>query len=221
MGASPDNLDIIADLHSKGLLPGDAAIADIGCTQLRDATEADVQRFLDHFGVSANVARLARFNAFIAEHLTAVGFRYQSFDVVQAPMCEYFDLNEDRVRWGWRGAFDLILNFGTTEHVLNQLNAMRAMHDFAKPGGMIYSLFLRGGNMDHGLLHYTDKFVDLLCRANNYETVMRQDQGNHCTWIVMRKTSAAPFQPPLDIQLGEDFPPIAERPHWPWAPGRP
>lgn len=53
MGAAPDNFDIIAHLHSKGLLPGGAKIADIGCQQLRGAMPSDVRRFLSHFGSKA------------------------------------------------------------------------------------------------------------------------------------------------------------------------
>lgn len=112
------------------------------------------------------------------------GFAYRSFDIVEAPHCGYFDLNTDAVPQRHREAFDLLLNFGTTEHVLNQFNAMKTMHDLAKPGGLIYSLFIRGGHMEHGLLHYSDRFVDLLCTGNAYEIIWRSDQhepGNQCT----------------------------------------
>ena len=209
MGASSDNLDTIAALHAKRLLPSRGAIADLGCTQLRGATGEDVLRFLRHFGPieAAEAERLARHNTFLGEHLTAAGFRYQSFDIIEAPMCEHFDLNGDSVPERHRNAFDLVLNFGTTEHVLNQLNAMKAMHDMAKPGGLFYSLFVRGGHMDHGLLHYSDRFVDLLCAANRYDTVWRDDQnksGGECTWIVLRKVVAAPFAAPLDVEEESD-----------------
>jgi methyltransferase family protein len=80
--------------------------------------------------------------------------------------------------------FDLVLNFGTTEHVLNQFNAFRILHELAKPGGLIYSYFIRAGHMEHGLLHYSDRFVDLWMRFNEYEQVWRQDhnaKGEECT----------------------------------------
>jgi len=218
MGASPDNFDIIADLHRRGVLPTGGSIADLGCTQLRDAVPADVRRFLTHFGktpTDEEVARLAAHNTFITEHMKAAGFSYRAFDVVVAPDCEWLDLNSDEVPTRWRNHFDLVLNFGTTEHVINQFNAFRVLHDLTKPKGLIYSLFLRGGYMDHGLLHYSDRFIDLLCQANRYETIWRTDQnipGTECTWIVLRKTRDAPFAPQVDIQLGEEFPPMAERP---------
>lgn len=217
MGAAPDQLDVIADLHAKGLLPSGAAIADLGCTQLRGAGPNDVRRFFDLLRkpvAEKEIDRLAAHNTFITEHLSAAGFRYRAFDIVEAPDCEWFDLNKDTVSARWWWGFDLVLNFGTTEHVLNQYNAMRALHDFAKVGGLIYSMFIRGQSMDHGLLHYSDRFVDLLIAANGYETIWRDD-NNGCTWIVMRKASDQPFRAVIDVQEGDDFPPLVSPPDRP------
>lgn len=212
MGASPDNLDIIADLHRRGYLPTAGSIADLGCTQIRDATPDDVRRFLNCFGKTPpdlELARLAAHNTFITEHLKAAGFSYRSFDIVKAPDCNYLDLNRDRVSARWRGKFDLVLNFGTTEHVLNQFNALSVLHDLAKPSGLIYSCFIRGGSMEHGLLHYSDRFVDQWCHANRYETIWRDDQnerGGECTWIVVRRGSGSAFRPPIDVPQQLDQP---------------
>ena len=216
MGASADNLNIIADLHRRGLLPSRGAIADLGCTQLRDATPDDLRRFFARFAniADAELVRLATQDLFLCEHLKAAGFSYRSFDIVKAPDSSYLDLNRDRVPARWRGKFDLVLNFGTTEHVLNQFNAMTVLHDLAKPGGLIYSLFIRGGHMEHGLLHYSDGFVDQLCRANRYETILRDDlndRGQECTWIVMRKASASGFKPPIDVEQRIDLPKLRLR----------
>jgi hypothetical protein len=215
MGASAGNLDVIASLYRRGLLPRGGAIADLGCSQLRDAGVDDLRRFFDCFGAivpDEEIERLAAHNVFLTEHVKRAGFSYRAFDIVTAPDCEWLDLNSDRVPKRWRGHFDLVLNFGTTEHVLDQFNAFRTLHDLAKPGGMIYSLFLRGGNMDHGLLHYTDRFVDLLCEANCYDAVLRDDALDaHCTWMVMRKTSDEPFAAPVDGQYGGDFSSVSER----------
>jgi len=216
MGAAPDNLDTIAHLYRRGLLPRRGAIADLGCSQLRGASPDDLKRFFKCFNVTiddAEIERLAAHNVFLAEPIKRAGFFYRAFDIVEAPDCEWFDLNLDRVPKRRRGKFDLVLNFGTTEHVLDQANAFRTLHDLIKPRGMIYSLFLRSGNMDHGLVHYTDRFVDLLCEANCYQTILRDDASDgHCTWIIMRKTSDMPVAPPIDVQLGEDLPHMSEPP---------
>jgi hypothetical protein len=221
MGVSPDNLDMIGSLYRRGSLPRGGAVADLGCSQLRNASPDDVRRFFGYFGTNVpdqEIERLAAHNVFLTEHLKRAGLSYRAFDIVTAPDCEWLDLNSDRVPKRWRGHFDLVLNFGTTEHVLNQLNALRILHDLAKAQGLIYSYFVRGGYMDHGLLHYSDRFVDLLCAANGYETIWRSDQtdpGTQCTWIVLRKSGAAPFVPPIDVEIADDRPPLAAPPKKP------
>jgi hypothetical protein len=85
--------------------------------------------------------------------------------------------------------------------------AMKALHDFATPGGLIYSYFIRGGNMEHGLLHYSDRFVRLWMHANAYEEIWRSDAPNGaCTWIVVRKTTDLAFKAIVDVQEGEGLP---------------
>src|SRR6185437_17165684 len=97
--------------------------------------------------------------AFIGHCLTAAGFDYTSFDIVEAPFCRFLDLERDATPEP--GNFDLALNFGTTEHILNQFNAFKVLHELVKSGGLIYSYFIRAGHMEHGLVHYSDRFVSL------------------------------------------------------------
>jgi SAM-dependent methyltransferase len=215
MGSSNDNLDIIAYLCRTGLLPRAGAIADIGCQQLWDGDVDRLRAFFAEFGLCPDngaLERLAARGCFILEHLKLTGFRYRSFDIVEAPDCEYFNLNTDAVPARHRGAFDLVLNFGTTEHVMNQLNAMKALHDLTKHGGLIYSYFIRSAAMEHGLVHYSDRFVDLWMRANNYEQIWRCDPADGgCTWIVVRKTKLAEFNEIVDVQEGEGLPALVQR----------
>ena len=48
------------------------------------------------------------------------------------------DLNIHFVPADLQSKFDLVTNYGTTEHVLNQMLAMRSIHDLVKPGGLIH-----------------------------------------------------------------------------------
>jgi cyclopropane fatty-acyl-phospholipid synthase-like methyltransferase len=55
------------------------------------------------------------------------------------------DLNHDIVPEDWRSRFDLLINAGTTEHVVNHDNAFRVMHDLVKVGGfMIHEVPVAG-----------------------------------------------------------------------------
>lgn len=204
MAATTDQLDMILDLRKKDLIPRRTVVADIGCQQLYGATLERVDAFMQGvFPGKCNAEKYVQNGTFIGDILIDVGFEYRSFDIIEAPHCEYLNLNADAVPPHFLERADLTLNFGTTEHVLNQYNALKILHDFTKPGGLIYSLFLRGGNMEHGLLHYSDRFVNLWCRANQYEQVWRSDHnapGNECTWIIVRRTSDEPFKDIIDVQ---------------------
>jgi hypothetical protein len=213
MGTALDQLENIIDFHKRGLVPTGGTIVDIGCQQLYGADVAGIERFMSYFR-QGNVSGVplqeyAENGAFIGFPLTAAGFVYRSFDIVEAPFCEALDLNFGSLDERRVGIADLTLNFGTTEHVLNQYNALKILHDFTKPGGLIYSFFIRGGHMEHGLVHYSDRFVDLWCGFNNYEQIWRADHnvaGSECTWIAVRKTSDAAFKDIIDVQEGDGLP---------------
>jgi len=60
------------------------------------------------------------------------------------------------------------VNTGTTEHIANQENAFRVIHDFARVGAVMYHevpVCMFG----HGLINYSPKFFLQLFRQNLYE----------------------------------------------------
>ena len=81
------------------------------------------------------------------------------------------DLNQDNVPYRLRSSFDLVVNAGTTEHVVNQDNAFRVIHDLAKVGGVMMHEVPAGGMLTHGVVSYNAQFFWLLCRDNNYEVI--------------------------------------------------
>ena len=56
----------------------------------------------------------------------ALGFEHASIDIAGNSTIR-LDLNNDRVPETLRGAFDLVINAGTTEHLANQANVFRAI----------------------------------------------------------------------------------------------
>lgn len=98
---------------------------------------------------------------------------YTSYDVCPALKTEIFDLNHEQVPSNYRGAFDVILNFGTTEHVAHQLNSFEVMHDAMKVGGISFHQLPSIGFQDHGYFAYHGTFFDDLIKANGYQQVDR------------------------------------------------
>lgn len=102
---------------------------------------------------------------------TRLGFVHSALDTDGKYGSLDFDLNFDEVPEEERGKYDLITNHGTTEHLINQLNAFRVIHDFTRAGGyMAYELpFFGFTNMVYYCYH--PEFFESLARANDYDLI--------------------------------------------------
>lgn len=73
----------------------------------------------------------------------------------------------------FKESFDIVTNYGTSEHVANQENCFRNIDYFCKIGGaMIHAIALTRTYKEHGLYYYTIEFFEKLARANNYVIVI-------------------------------------------------
>lgn len=116
---------------------------------------------LEHLAESAPPAKL------LWEWL---GYNYACIDIDGGQnSISPFDLNYDAVPNQERGQYDIVTNFGTTEHVANQLNAFKIIHDLAKPGGIMWHNVPSQGYLNHGLINYNPKFFWMLARSNGYK----------------------------------------------------
>jgi hypothetical protein len=103
--------------------------------------------------------------------LRAAGFHYTSLDMFSDSTTMRFDLNTGRLPWRMRGVFDLVTNLGTAEHVINQYNVFRTMHDALKVGGVALCNVPFYGQANHGFFKYEPKFFTSLAVQNNYQII--------------------------------------------------
>jgi hypothetical protein len=179
MGISVTYLWYMAE---RGLLkPGDRVL-DIGASYLYDLTAEDVVRFCRRFGQDAasDVAddlaersrvRPGRQKLFLSELMRVAGFDYTSYDVCPGEDTIVFDLNREEMPAGDRGCYDLVLNFGTSEHVINQVNTFKVMHDALRVGGVLFHQSPSIGWVDHGYFAYHPRFFEDLKLANSYDRI--------------------------------------------------
>jgi hypothetical protein len=177
MGFNPGLLDQLAGWARDFDIRPDAAILDIGTSELFCADDPEsLNRFLAHFGAepytAAELARVAN-RAFAAELFQRAGFVYQAVDITPYPHTLRVDLNSGSLPFRHRSRYSLVLNSGTTEHVLNQHNAFRLIHDACKVGGLMYHGVPMTGDFSHGLINYNPKFFTRLQEANGYEILAR------------------------------------------------
>jgi hypothetical protein len=69
------------------------------------------------------------------------------------------------------GKYDFVTNHGTSEHLLNQYNCFKVMHDFCRPGGMMLHAVPFTVHLEHGFFNYQPNFFSALARYNSYETL--------------------------------------------------
>lgn len=184
MGIGSGDLDLLIRLRKAGCLEPPCAIIEIGAQQLSN-----------HFFDNERLRELARLFGADPAAIYALGkaasdrqgpqdlppdaplargfwewlgLRYAAIDIDGSPYSIPLDLNYDRAPKFARGAYHLVTNFGTTEHVTNQLNAFEIIHDLTMPGGVIIHNLPAQGHSNHGFFNYNMKFFWMLARSNNY-----------------------------------------------------
>ena len=65
--------------------------------------------------------------------------------------------------------YDLITNFGTTEHIFNQYEVYKTIHNLVKPNGFMLHFLPYQGFYNHGFYNYHPTFFFDLGKANNYK----------------------------------------------------
>ena len=112
--------------------------------------------------------------------------------------------------------FDITINTGTAEHVFNQAQLFRTIHDWTKPGGlMVHAAPVGAGWFDHGLYTYSPELFNLLAEANSYQFLAAfyfdidtaeigtdlSFQARTMAYMALRKTKDEPFRYPMQTRL--------------------
>ncbi len=186
-------LALLEDLRSRGVFNPSAnkplRLLDVGASNLYQGEPASLRAFASHLTqlpttpeTDAALQRLAdgsRYDAqrgglnesWLGQYLELCGVQYDSIDIAVGYKTRIIDLNAEALPEDCRKAFNIVLNCGTTEHLVNQLNAFNVIHDAASIGGFIVHQVPSSGFTDHGYFSYTGRFFFDLCRVNQYELV--------------------------------------------------
>ncbi len=243
MGVSAKVLSRILQFSDQGLLPPGASVMELGAQQLYcKGAEAYLAEFVARVGAKnpafRDVPKLQQREleslangGFTSGLLKACGYEYSAIDIFDADGTILFDLNRQEPTAEMRSRYDLVTNFGTTEHIINQYLAFKTMHEMAKVGGIIYNELPLAGFHMHGYFSYNPLLFIQLAEANRYEIVMQaygkndrdfvpapefmrlngfSDAGYYDLGIefVFRKTTDAPFCVPLETSTSLDVSPV-------------
>jgi len=120
-----------------------------------------------------------------------LGFKYDCVDIDGNFGSLTLDINFDSVPLQSRGKYGLTTNHGTTEHLLDQRNAFKMIHDFTKAGGLMLHALPFTVHLEHGFFNYQPNLFDALARYNSYQTLG--------TWVGpdWSLSSLVPWEPKL------------------------
>jgi SAM-dependent methyltransferase len=136
------------------------------------------------------------------EWMEARGWDYTCIDTDGHASALRLDLNTCSaldVGVGCANAFDVVTNHGTSEHVFNQHNVFKLMHDLTKLDGiMIHAVPTPKFGRPHGFYTYDEIVFHDLAYANNYEIerMYRKDDPYEIILVVLRKIANIPFDTP-------------------------
>ncbi|WP_417798466.1 hypothetical protein [Terasakiella pusilla] len=178
-------LSALKNMQEMGYVESGVKFLDIGSSNLYSAHLKELREFLSAFKDVRNLSdedieRLSKGSlydpvkgglneSFVGELLEWVNIDYQSFDIADGYKTKIFDLNKQEIDAEHFEKYDVVANFGTTEHLLNQMNAFGAIHDATKVGGVMIHEVPACGWIDHGYITYTARFFYDLATANKYE----------------------------------------------------
>jgi hypothetical protein len=211
----------IAKMKGRGLFgSGNIAVLDVGASNLYSASSREVLKFLVDHGQEVTSPEMTSFaermevgsrydstsggsnGAFVGELFEKAGFRYTSIDIADGYRTKILDLNHQHAPKEFIGAFDLVLNFGTTEHLLNQYNAFKVIHDSTRVGGYIVHSLPCAGYSNHGYFTYTPRCMFDIAGYNEYELIafwFEGPSGNNDLYSPVRDYSS--YFPSLEETL--------------------
>jgi hypothetical protein len=167
MAISLVGLQLIASLYKHGVLAHRRSVIEIGAQDLFPKQD-DIANLL----TSLMGYRWTSDIAITSELLyKTLGFElYECIDADGRHNALTFDLNKDLVQdYRCEERFDLVTNFGTTEHVFDQGRVFQSIHNLCAVKGLMIHEVPFQKRFSHGLYMYQPTFFYDLAGANRYD----------------------------------------------------
>ena len=190
MGISSGMVSLFTQLNAEGFFDDIGSVIEFGAQTTRCLYRAPVmKKCLDSFGrleglTDEELGRICKGPS--RDFYEAIGLEYACLDTSGKDGAFIFDLNFDAVSEEQCGKFDLLTNFGTSEHVFNQYNSFKAAHDFVRKGGAFMHFMPFLGYMDHGYYSFQPCFYHELAAANDYDILgmWLNPDGRHDSYLI-------------------------------------
>jgi hypothetical protein len=222
VGIGVDIVKLFTSLRKGGYLPTPSRVIEIGAQQLANSI-IEARSSVDTLGLLFGAKGTAPLGSPMQTHTLLggleslspqapaarelyewLGFRYSAIDIDGSQGSIPLDLNYDDVPAQERGKYQLVTNFGTTEHVANQLNAFKIIHELTSQAGIMIHSLPAQGFFNHGLVNYNPKFFWYLARSNGYQLI-HQNMSFGAQYGLPQNMidSTAPFTPDIGLRASD------------------
>ncbi len=170
MGIGGPATSLLSTLYNYDLLKETKSVVEIGAQDINHHHQSFVDDLPHSIPTKMRNIKFPKYKN-PKEMYQSIGIdRYEAIDVNAHAGSKPFDLNENLFnKYSYNEKFDLVTNFGTTEHIFNQFEVFRNMHNLCNVNGLIIGIVPMQGSLDHGLFNYQPILFEHLALANNYE----------------------------------------------------
>ena len=171
MGIGPEAVELFRVLRDNGELEEINCVIELGDQEI--PTSGWHYNYAKTFISSITGKEPKSYPITTQEFYEVLGINdYACIDVNGKNGALVYDLNTDILQnYGIDKTYDLVSNFGTTEHIFNQYQCFKNMHDLLKVGGLAIHILPFEGYLNHGYFNYQPSFFVDLGIANSYELV--------------------------------------------------
>jgi Methyltransferase domain len=169
MGIGPIAVRVLKELVDRGLLKKGMSMLELGsqqiCVHKCEKAKTTLEGISREFGAGPYIKKFDPNREF----MRSLGFDYVSIDIDGKYGAHPLDLNHELRPIGDR--FDLVTNFGTTEHIFNQAQCFKTIHACCKIRGLIVHAVPMAGYAGHCFYSYDPGLFRDMAKANSYEII--------------------------------------------------
>ena len=170
MGIGGPATSLLSIIHQNNLLNKTKSVVEIGAQDINSQHQSFINDFPHSIPSRLEITKEIKFNN-PKEMYQSIGINiYESIDVNGHAGSKPYDLNKNlENHYNYKKKFDLVTNFGTTEHIFNQYENFKNMHNLCKENGLMIGIVPMQGALNHGFFNYQPILFEHLAIANNYK----------------------------------------------------
>jgi len=138
--------------------------------------------------------------------------KYDCIDIDGAHESLNFDLNYNlQEKYNFTNKYDIVTNFGTTEHIFNQYSCFENIHNLCNDNGLIIIGLPLEGFGNHCFFNYHPTFFEHLANSNNYEilymdyniTTYHKENDSKNITVIFKKSKDKNFVIPIQTSINQ------------------